>query len=82
MLATIKTKAGTAEVAADESGVVPGVVRVKVGLFPLYFSPAEAREIGHAAIKAGDFAEAAKIREDAKANTASVQNPTMRGIAG
>lgn len=63
MRATIKTKAGTAEVAADELAVIPGTVRVKVGMFPLYFSPDEAREIGRAAIAAADAAEKAKAAE-------------------
>lgn len=63
MRANIQTKAGTAEVAAGESGVVPGTVRVKVGFFSLYFSPDEARAIGAAAIKAADAADAAKEAE-------------------
>lgn len=63
MRVIIKTKSGNAEIAANDPGVVPGVVRVKVGMFPVFFSPDEAREIGREAINAAQAADEAKAAE-------------------
>jgi hypothetical protein len=71
MLKTVTTMAGAATIAADEPGVVPGVVRVKVGFFPLFFSAAEARAVAAAALEAADAADRAKAGEN-----------RMQGIGG
>ena len=69
MNAVIKTKSGPLEIAADESGIVPGVVRVKLGegflSMTLYLSPYEAAQIGLKAVEASRCAADAKLREEA-----------------
>lgn len=71
MKAAISTKSGHLEIAADETGVVPGVVRVKLGegllSVTLFLSPEEAMEIGMTASAAARIASDAKKAEARRA---------------
>lgn len=62
MRTLLKGKAGQLEVAAGESPVVPGVVRIKAGpglLFTLFLSDEEAAELGRSLTEAARVAKAA-----------------------